>query len=364
MDNKKIGSFICKLRNEKKWTQEDLADRLFVDRTMISKWERGVYIPTTEILLKMQELFDVSINEILFGERKNNDNLNSVDAVPIQIINEEKKKRKKIIITDIVVIFGLLIFFLVYYFINNYNSIKVYKIEGENEEFAVKNGILVFSKEKSYFRVGNLELKNNQNVSGIKLYFIKDNIEKLIFEGGISDLDILFENIFNYNEYFKYDDLEYIINNLRLDIKLEDNSTQTLELKPKKAYENNKIFLDYKQPISDGETSKSKEKIPEYIKQNFTYNKSNESYVRTDNNIKEEYFYNVNVYLITKQSGEMEQEYLCYLNDNIIEFNNYKNNDLLESFSYNFDEEKCNYGNCNLDSINKIRQEYISIFFK
>ena len=350
MDNKKVGKFICKLRNEKKWTQEDLANKLFVDRTMVSKWERGVYIPTTEILLKMQELFDVSINEILFGERKNNDNLSSVDAVPIQIMKEEKKKRKKIIIIGIVVIFGLLISFLAYYFINNYNSIKVYRIEGENEEFAIRNGIFVFSKEKSYFRVGNLEQKKNQNVSSVELYYTKDNIEKLIFEGGLSDLDILFENTFSYNEYFKYDDLEYIINNLRLIVK--------------KAYENNKFFVDYKEPISDGEKNMIKEKIPEYIKQNFTYNKSTESYVRINNNIKEEYFYNVNVYLLTIQSDEIEEEYSYYLNNNTIEYNNYKSDDLRESFSYNFDDEKCDYGNCNLDIINKIRQEYINIFFK
>ena len=44
MNNEKIGHFICKLRTEKKWTQEDLANKLFVDRTMVSKWERGVYI--------------------------------------------------------------------------------------------------------------------------------------------------------------------------------------------------------------------------------------------------------------------------------------------------------------------------------
>ena len=109
MDNKKVGKFICELRKEKGWTQDELAEKLFVDRTMVSKWERGVYIPTTEILLKMQELFDVSINEIIFGERKNNNNLSSVDAVPIQIMEEEKKKRKKILIIGIVVPFTWLV---------------------------------------------------------------------------------------------------------------------------------------------------------------------------------------------------------------------------------------------------------------
>lgn len=67
MDSKKIGLFICLLRKSKQMTQEDLAQHLVVDRGTVSKWERGVYIPTTEMLLKLSELFDVSVNEILSG---------------------------------------------------------------------------------------------------------------------------------------------------------------------------------------------------------------------------------------------------------------------------------------------------------
>ena len=364
MDSKKVGKFICELRKEKGWTQDELAEKLFVDRTMVSKWERGVYIPTTEILLKMQELFDVSINEIIFGERKNNNNLSSVDAVPIQIMEEEKKKRKKILIIGIVVIFGLLISFLAYYFINNYNSIKVYRIEGENEEFAIRNGILVFSKEKSYFRIGNLELKKDQNVSSVKLYFIKDNIEKLIFEGGLSDLDILFENIFNYNEYFKYNDLEYIINNLKLDFELNNGEVKTLELKLNKVYENNKVFNDYKAPISDLEKNNTKKNIPEYIERNFTYDKSTKSYIRTQGNLKEEYFYNVNIYLLTVYKDNSEERYSYSIATNVIEYNNFKNNELVDNFSYDFYNEKCEYGNCYLNTINMIKENYINFVIK
>ena len=42
MDSKTIGAFICELRKSKNMTQEDLAQKLMVDRGTISKWERGV----------------------------------------------------------------------------------------------------------------------------------------------------------------------------------------------------------------------------------------------------------------------------------------------------------------------------------
>ncbi len=359
MNNKKIGMFISKLRKEKNWTQVELAEKLYVDRTVVSKWERGVYIPNTELLFKMQELFDVSINELLFGERKTKNNSIKVDSIPLEIIKAEKKKRKKILIIGIIVILGLLFSFLTYYFINNFNSIKVYKIEGENEEFAIRNGILVFSKEKSYFRVGNLELKKNQNVSNVKLYFKKNNMDNLIFEGSLSHLDNLYENIFNYNEYFEYNDLEFIINNLKLDVKLEDGSTNTLELKLKKMYENSNIFNKYKKPISDGESNIVKEIMPEYIKQNFNYNKSSESYERINNNIKEEYFYNVNVYLITIQNEEIEEQLFYGLDSNTLEYISFSNDDQIDQYIYDFKSNSCVLGNCDLELIKKIENEYL-----
>ena len=62
------------MRKEKGLTQDDLAEKMFVGREAISKWERGVCIPGQTILLSLSEEFNVSINEILYGERKNNKN--------------------------------------------------------------------------------------------------------------------------------------------------------------------------------------------------------------------------------------------------------------------------------------------------
>lgn len=69
MDYKKIGEFIMNERKAKKLTQAKLAEQLFVSEKTISKWENGKGIPDTEFLPSLCKIFDVSINELLNGER-------------------------------------------------------------------------------------------------------------------------------------------------------------------------------------------------------------------------------------------------------------------------------------------------------
>ncbi len=65
MDNVKIGEYLSNLRKYYKITQDELADRLSVTRQAISKWENGVTIPDIECLMKLSDLYGVSINDML-----------------------------------------------------------------------------------------------------------------------------------------------------------------------------------------------------------------------------------------------------------------------------------------------------------
>lgn len=69
MDQIKIGKFIATLRNEKNLTQEMLGDKLGVTNKTISRWENGHYIPDIEMLQLLNKEFGVSINELITGER-------------------------------------------------------------------------------------------------------------------------------------------------------------------------------------------------------------------------------------------------------------------------------------------------------
>ena len=73
MDQRKIGAFLKKLRNEKGITQEQMADELGVTGRTISRWETGSNMPDISLLVEIAEFFDISIPEIIKGERKSED---------------------------------------------------------------------------------------------------------------------------------------------------------------------------------------------------------------------------------------------------------------------------------------------------
>ncbi|ALS21545.1 Xre family transcriptional regulator [Paenibacillus naphthalenovorans] len=57
--------FAEKLKNERKkkgWSQEELAEKLFVSRQSVSKWENGQNYPSIEIIIKVSDLFGVTID--------------------------------------------------------------------------------------------------------------------------------------------------------------------------------------------------------------------------------------------------------------------------------------------------------------
>ena len=70
MDQIKIGVFLKELRKEKGLTQEQLAEVLNVSSRTVSRWETGSNMPDISILVEIAGFYDVSIPEIVQGERK------------------------------------------------------------------------------------------------------------------------------------------------------------------------------------------------------------------------------------------------------------------------------------------------------
>ncbi len=69
MDMSKMGTFLQELRKEHGLTQEQLGEKLHISGKTISRWETGTYMPPVEMLLALSELYGVSINELVAGER-------------------------------------------------------------------------------------------------------------------------------------------------------------------------------------------------------------------------------------------------------------------------------------------------------
>ncbi|MDE6470114.1 MAG: helix-turn-helix domain-containing protein, partial [Eubacterium sp.] len=69
MDSKTIGKFIKEQRSLKELTQKQLAEKLGVTDKAISRWETGKGIPDVSLLIPLSNVLEVSVNEILLGEK-------------------------------------------------------------------------------------------------------------------------------------------------------------------------------------------------------------------------------------------------------------------------------------------------------
>ena len=61
---------LLRLRTEKKMTQDELAEKVFVTRQAVSRWEKGETTPNVETLKLLSGVFDVSINTLLGSPRQ------------------------------------------------------------------------------------------------------------------------------------------------------------------------------------------------------------------------------------------------------------------------------------------------------
>mgnify|MGYP001851842308 FL=1 len=256
MNMQKIGKFILQLRQEKNLSQSDLANLIPVTRQAVSRWEKGQSIPDSSTLLIISKIFDVSINELLNGERFKKEEPKKLEKIALDMIdknNSQSKKFKRVLLFMVLIILLLSFSFLAYYFINSYNSITVYKIEGENKNFTMQNGIFISTKQKTYFRLGKLIYNNNIEVKNVRLYYKNGNKEKTIFKD--SDADILITDYYGYNEFFPYEDINSIVKKLYLEINYNNNKVEILKLKVKKDLAND-IFFYHKKAVNGQNSTK------------------------------------------------------------------------------------------------------------
>ncbi len=70
MEKKTIGSFLCALRRAHGMTQKELGEHLFVSDKTISRWERDECTPDLSLIPTIADLFGITADELLRGERK------------------------------------------------------------------------------------------------------------------------------------------------------------------------------------------------------------------------------------------------------------------------------------------------------
>ena len=92
MNQIKIGKFIAECRKKINLTQMQLAEKLNITDRAISKWETGKCLPDVSIMPELCKELNITLNELLSGERENNNS----EQLLLQELNDNIKKQKKI----------------------------------------------------------------------------------------------------------------------------------------------------------------------------------------------------------------------------------------------------------------------------
>lgn len=316
MDQKKSGEFIAELRKSKNMTQQELADKLYISREAISKWERGVGYPGIGLLLDLSDLFGVTVNEILYGERVNKENKDDVENVALNLYDKTKKKNK--FLKKFFLIFTLVLialYFVIYYFYN-YNSIHMYITYSLSDNFANDQGMILSTRSKMYFKLGNLRNYTKNEVNTITLYYQDKKIKKEIVN--INLMQDVAIDLDAYKNVLKNISINKFVNNLYFEIHAGDITE----------YQKITARLDYKNDF--------------FKSTNLDTFVNEKTKMQTTNQILEDKFSLKNGEYVADFKYK-DKKYNVYLEDDVLQFsiNNvwYYYNNTTDSFSI-FEEDK------------------------
>lgn len=382
-DNIKVGQFIKEERKNIGLSQEEFASKLFVTRQAVSKWEQGKSLPGYDLIQKICEIFNITTNEYFLGERTKKENKKEINNIPIRILKEEKKKQRKIFFISFAIIILLILLFFFFYFFNTYKKVEVYSIYGQDENFKINNSNAFISNDRSYINLGNIETE--KEVVKLNLYYSKEDSKREIFTSSCRRKDNCSSSSFGGSimqvrggdaEYFTYEDIPLVIENLYVDISYYDNKDDkeekiaTIKLDFTKLYTNNNLFFFYDkeekgEPIifeNDGFKDKLQEKvISEGFKYEIEEDTENEVYVKKyKDNIIVKFYLSPNYIMVV---DEKKEEWFIY--DYEVKqyyFDKYNGNKAISSSNLFNDELTCYEGDCSnhLDYCNYYMDKYVN----
>lgn len=242
MDQVKVGKFIESCRKKSNLTQEQLAQKLYVDRTLVSKWENGKLCPDIKYYQLLCEIFQVELKELITGERNNKYNKLKLNKNLIDFF-EKQSNTIKLFKKTIIILFLIISIFLLYYFFETFNKTRVFNFYGNSEHYSINQGLLVLTREKSYFILNNNDIKSDT----ISIYYYKNNNKNIIYEGPNSNIIIDFTG---YNSSINILNYKKIIDNIFLNINTGNNK-ETIHLNFEENYSNRKLFFKNDKEISE-----------------------------------------------------------------------------------------------------------------
>lgn len=217
MNQQKIGKFISEQRKLKNLTQVELADKLGVSNRTISKWENGNSMPDYSIFNDLCKELDISINELLSGEKLTTENYQKkLEENIVSTIDYNNKRRNKNIKKVIIVIllFSSLYllykgFIIIYFNTNSINStskefpynkhiynLTIKKNNKANTLFDEKLPIYI----PNDFKLVTDKTKSNLITDDCDVY-LKNSTTKEIFDAALLICNNYEDNINNLDKY-------------------------------------------------------------------------------------------------------------------------------------------------------------------
>ena len=99
MDVIKIGKFIAENRKKQNLTQSELAEKLNITDRAVSKWERGISMPDSSIMLELCKILGITVNELLTGENLEMKDYNEQAEENLLELKKQKEKADKRLLT-------------------------------------------------------------------------------------------------------------------------------------------------------------------------------------------------------------------------------------------------------------------------
>lgn len=130
MEKKTMGGFLAALRKANGMTQKDLAEQLNVSDKTVSRWERDEGVPDLSLIPVIAEIFDVTCDELLRGERKSPEARQT--AASEETPKGEKQRRHLLAVslskykTRSYIAMGLSVAGLIAAFVGNFGFLRAY----------------------------------------------------------------------------------------------------------------------------------------------------------------------------------------------------------------------------------------------
>lgn len=153
MDNIKIGKFIRKLREEKGFTQDELANMLGVDRTFVSRWERGITLPDVIYLKELAKVFNISFDELIEGKSASKPRVD--DATKKAIRYYENRNVKRILCIIIVLLLLVSAVTITACVVDEHTYFVIDELHLKKDDIEI-NGYFISNKEKSYLLINDI----------------------------------------------------------------------------------------------------------------------------------------------------------------------------------------------------------------